>query len=116
MDFPHGETVTVLVPATKANPYNSAEQIPDPAGAPTSTTYPRCAVWQESSTEPLADGRTAVVTTTKAALPAGAVVPPGASFTARGVTYRVEGEPEDVRNPFTGWTPGVVVTGVRVDG
>ncbi|HEX5541114.1 MAG TPA: hypothetical protein VFX60_06060 [Micromonospora sp.] len=48
--------------------------------------------------------------------------PPGADVLAtdrmevRGLTYEVEGEPGEWRNPFTGWLPGIQVALKRVEG
>lgn len=115
MDFPHGEPVTRQRGTAVLDPY-SAENTSVDWTTPDELIYDRCAVWQETSTEPTQTGRAAVVTVTKAALPAGADVAPGDRFVTRGDTYEVQGEPEVVHSPFTGWEPGVVVTGRLVAG
>lgn len=115
MDFPHGEVVVRQRGTAVADPY-SAENTSVSWATPTTITYPQCAVWQETSTEPTQDGRMAVITVTKVALPADADVTPTDRFVTRGRTYEVLGEPEFVHSPFTGWEPGVVVTGRLVSG
>lgn len=115
MDFPHGEPVTRQRGVAVTDPYSNAATDIDWT-TPTTVTYPLCAVWQETSTEPTQDGRAAVITVTKAALPFEADVTPQDRFVTRGKTYEVLGEPEVVHSPFTGWEPGVVVTGRLVAG
>jgi len=120
-DFPFGETVTRVRAGSTTDPY-SGEQVPD-WGTATTKDFELCAVWQESSVEPGGDGRAGVsvpraevVTVTKAVLPFVADFTPHDRFKVRGKTYEVVGEPADWANPFTGWEPGTVVTGRRIDG
>lgn len=115
MDFPTGEDVTRQRGVAVVDPYSEESTALDWT-TPATVTYPRCAVWQETSTEPTQDGRAAVITVTKVALPADADVRSADRFVARGKTYEVQGEPEIWHSPFTGWEPGVVVTGRLVAG
>lgn len=59
------------------------------------------------------DPQTGAITATsgfKLYLPPEETVGPDDRFTVRGKTYKVEGGSSDWTNPFTGWSPGNVVT------
>lgn len=83
---------------------------------PSEVDYPGCAVWQEDSSEPDEEGRTRTITRTKVAVDVDADVHAGDRFVIDGLTYDVEGDPAEWRSPYTGWAPGLLITGKRVDG
>lgn len=111
--FRHGETVTRIRGTNSGPPYNEIDW-----GKPDTEDYERCAVWQESSKEPIpdADGRASIVTVTKCVVPVDADILPTDRFRVRGQTYEVVGEIQRWHNPFTGWEPGAVVTGRWISG
>lgn len=113
--FPHGEPVTRLRAAEILDPYSKGPVDLDWEN-PRELVAPTCAVWQEQSNEPDEVGREQVITVTKVAFPAGFDIAAADRFVARGETYQVHGDPFDWTSPFSGWRPGVVATGRKVDG
>lgn len=111
--YSHGETVTRLRGAAGPPPYNETNW-----SSPLKKVYANCAVWQESSTEPVpdADGRATIVTVTKCAVPFDADFLPGDRFEVRGVIYEQIGEAQRLHNPFTGWEPAAIVVGRWLNG
>lgn len=67
------------------------------------------------STE-LIQGQDTVITQPSVYLPAGTDVTALDRVTIRGVTYDVDGTPQDWRHPVTGWQPGIVVRLQNVTG
>lgn len=107
MDFPFGETVTVLTAGTKSDPYSDDTE-PD-WDNPTSATVSGVAVEPRPSQEPLQDARNATVSGFTLYMPAGTEIGSQNKVTVRGKTYDVLGDAADWRDPFTGWQPGLVV-------
>jgi hypothetical protein len=111
--FPAGETVTILTPGTKTDPF-SGKEVPDPAH-PVEVDFPFCAVGMGPSDESWLVGRDL----TKVAL---VVYMPyhNAGITSedrarvRGVEYEVYGEPFDWQSPFDPEAPGGVEVALRI--
>ena len=114
MDFPHGETVTILTAGTTTDPY-SGEPSPDWT-TPTSVTVAGVAVEPRPSGEPLQDARNQVTSGFTLYMPPGTTIAPQNRVSVRGATYDVLGHPADWRSPFTGWEPGIVVQVERSEG
>lgn len=106
--FPHGETVMVLTAATQADPY-SGESVTSWELPPTSLAVDNVAVADGGSLEPTEADRNAVDSDFDLIFPADAVVTAQNRVVVRGLTCEVDGRPFLWRNPFTGWTPGLVV-------
>lgn len=110
MDFPHGETVTVL-------PGSTTDQYGDPVpSARTGSTIDGCAIAPRMSTEPPERGRQGVVVGLTVYAPAGSDIISTDLLMIRGLTYVVDGEPAEWSSPFTGWTPGLEVAVRRAVG
>lgn len=110
--FPFGEPVTVQarVVGSEDSHGNPIETFADPV------TVDGCAFDPGGSVETLEPGREAVVTRPRVFVPVGTVVTARSLMTVRGLLYRVDGDPADYRNPFTGWQPGIVVNLERAEG
>ena len=115
MDFPHGETVTVLTGTPVTDPY-SGEQTGTDWNNPAAIDVSGVAVEPRPSQEPIQDARNAVTSGFTLYMPPGVVVGPANRVTVRGATYDVLGEPALWRSPFTGWEPGIVVQVGRTEG
>lgn len=116
MDFPYGETVTLQTAGTTTDPYTgdpvSAWELSDGqmwTTAPASVDVPGVAVADGGSIEPLEDARNSVESDFDLMFPADAEVTAQNRIVVRGLTCEVSGRPFLWRNPFTGWTPGLVV-------
>lgn len=114
--FPHGETVTVLTAGYVEDPYSDELSQSWDDVSPTEVDVAGVGVEPRPSGEPSQEARHAVVSGFTLYLPTGTVVTPQNRIVVRGGTYEVLGEPAEWVNPFTGWTPGVVVQVERVDG
>ncbi len=79
-------------------------------------TVEDCAFDPGGSVESVEPGRNAVVSNPRVFAPAGTVVKARDRVTARGKVFLVDGDPAEWLNPFTGWTPGVVVNLERAGG
>lgn len=107
--FAHGETVTILTAGLDQDLY-SEDSTPSWEWAPTELDVPNVGVAPGGSFEPLEAGRNAVdsdfdlfITDTAV------VVAPENRVRVRGLECEVVGRPFLWSNPFTGWTPGLVV-------
>lgn len=109
--FAHGETVTIVTPATDADPYSG-----EAGAAGSSVDVPGCGVEPRPSGEPTQDARNAVTSGFTLYMPAGTEVTASQQVQVRGETYNVVGDPAVWRSPFTGWEPGVVVQCERTVG
>lgn len=113
--FAHGETVTRQRGTAVTDPYSD-----EPTGIswdnPTTLAIEGCAFNPGGSTEPVAEGRQAVITKPEVYAPAGADIRAHDRLVVRGKTYEVDGEPALWKSPFTGWQPGVVVPLKIVEG
>lgn len=110
MDFPYGETVTIVSTTTTT----------DDLGNTTIETvtyeWGPCAIAPRFATESV-DPRVAPLVVGKTVygppLPAGVTLDADDTLTIGGTEWQVEGLPEDYtgegRNPFTGWEPGLAV-------
>jgi len=110
--FPFGESVIFEARVTGSedaygNPVESF-------GAP--VTVPGCAFDPGASQEVYEPGRNPVTTAPRVFAPVGTVVTARSRVTVRGKVYLVDGEPAEWWNPYTGSTPGTVVTLEAVDG
>lgn len=106
--FAFGETVTRLRGTPVTDPY-SAEVTDLDWANPDALPIPGCGFAPSGSTEPLEQGRSAVITTPTVYAPAGADVLAHDRLIVRGRTWQVKGDPADWRHPMTGWTPGLVI-------
>lgn len=79
-------------------------------------TVQGCAFDPGASQEVYEPGRNPVTSSPRVFAPAGTVVTARSRVTVRGQVYLVDGDPADWRNPYTGSTPGVVVTLEKVNG
>lgn len=103
MDFPYGETVTVVSTTTTT----------DPLGNSTTTTtespWGPVAVWDRYATEQTDQTRPPVLVGLSIAGPRVAIDSDDAII-RDGVRYELDGLPQqNTVNPFTGWDPGIVV-------
>lgn len=107
MGFAFGETVTVLTAGVTVDPYS--DDATEDWDSPTALDVPGVAVADGGSTEPLLDARNSVESDYDLFFPADAVVTRSNRVIVRGEECEVVGRPFLWRNPFTGWTPGLVV-------
>ena len=116
MTFPHGETVTVQTAGTVTDPY-SGQPVPS-WDVPLAAEVPveNVGVADGGSLEPLQDARNAVVSDYDLLFPPTAVVTSSNRVVVRGEVCEVVGRPFLWRNPFTGWTPGLVVQATLSEG
>lgn len=112
--FAHGESVTVLTAGTVTDPYSGDASLS--WDNPTELNVSGVGVEPRPSDEPVQNARHAVVSGFTLYFPTGTVIGPQNRVVVRGGTYDVLGEAADWRNPFTGWTPGLVVQVERTAG
>lgn len=106
--FPHGESVTVLTAGYDDDPYSEdLEQSWE--WSPTEVVVPNVGVASGGSSEPLEQARNAVDSDFDLYFPASAAVTSQNRVIVRGLVCDVVGRPFLWTNPFTGWTPGLVV-------
>jgi len=111
MDFPYGETVTV-VPGPPGS-----DQYGDPLPVTrVSFDIEGCGVAPRYSTEPTERGRQGVIVGLSIYAPIGSDILSTDSLRVRGDVYAVEGEPADWRSPFSGWAPGMEIALKRAAG
>jgi hypothetical protein len=113
--FAYGETFTRLRGTPVTDPY-SGEATGISWDSPNSLAIPDCGFNPGRSTEPVQDARNAVITQPEVYAPTGSDVLAGDRLVVRGVTFEVDGNPGDYRNPFTGWRPGIVIALKEVAG
>lgn len=106
--FAAGEPVTFLEAGAVENPYSGEFEKTD-WDNPTTALEARAAVEPIASTEPLQDGRQAVIVGYRLYFDGEVTVDPSWRAVVRGDTCDVQGKPALWRNPFTGWTAGTVV-------
>lgn len=100
MPLPFGETI--IVTRQTVNAYG--DHI---AGA--SHSVSGCAIWPTTGTETVVGGMDVVVFGLTALLPPGSDVLSSDTVTARGVVYRVNGEPSLFKSPLTGFESGIEI-------
>lgn len=110
--FPFGEPVKIQARVVGSE---------DSHGNPIETFAPEvivdgCAFDPGGSVEASEPGREAVVSSPRVFVPAGTLVTARSLLTVRGLLYRVDGDPAEWKNPFTGWEPGIVATLERASG
>lgn len=102
--FPNGETVTVLKPGTKTDPFSGLE-VPDPAN-PVGVDYPFCAVGMGPSDESWLVGRDLTKVALTIYMPYEVVdVASTDSARVRGSVFSVYGDAFSWRSPFTPEAP-----------
>lgn len=106
--FAFGEKITVLTAGYDDDPY-SGELVQSWEFAPTGIDWPNVAVADSGSVEPLNVARTPVDSDFTLYFPSEATVTSDNRVIVRGLTCEVVGRPFLWSNPFTGWTPGLVV-------
>lgn len=106
--FAFGESVTVQSPAGRYDKY-ADETVFDDWENSTSRTVAGVAVADGGTSEPSEVARNEVDSDFDLFFPAGDTVTAQDRIVVRGLTCDVVGRPFDWRNPFTGWTPGLVV-------
>lgn len=104
----HGETVTVLTAGTLHDPYSDTDE-PSWDIDPTGVDVDHVAVADGGSLEPTETARNAVDSDFDLIFPPDAVVTAQNRVVVRGLVCEVAGRPFLWSNPFTGWTPGLVV-------
>lgn len=110
MDYPAGESVTLVSTTTTFDRYGN--------GSTTTieTAWGPCAVWDRFATEQANLNSVPVVIGLAIAGPRVAINSDDRVIRG-GVTYEVDGEPlENTVSPFTGWDPGIVVNVKRAGG
>lgn len=109
--FAFGEGVTLIT-----RTLTGRDDLGNDVYTQTEVTLPRCGFDPGHSVEDV-QGRDMVTVQPRLLLPAGASIPaPIDAVLVNGVTYEVDGTPNLVRNPFTGWTAGTVVNLKAVTG
>lgn len=107
MTFPAGETVTIQTAGTTTDPYSG-----DPTedwDNPTTRTVNGVGVANGGTAEPVEIARNEVDSDFDLFFPADDPVTAQDRVVVRGLTCDVVGRPFRWSNPFTGWTPGLVV-------
>ena len=109
MNFPHGETVTLVARAVTGQDGDGndvyGETLTDVIGGfDPAIGFERVGGMDQVSTQP------------QVYLPPGTVVDSVDAVVVRGLRYEVDGTTNDWRSPFTGWAPGVVIPLKRVTG
>lgn len=113
--FAHGETVEVLTAGETVDPYSGE---PSESWAPEDVTpviVVGVGVEPRPSSEPVQDARNAVTSGFTLYMPP-IDLTSKQRIRVRGEVYNVLGQPAAWRNPFTGWTPGLVVQVDRTEG
>lgn len=115
MTYPYGETVTRLRGTPVPDPYSEDNTTLDWTN-PAAVSYPGCAVWETGSEEPVEASRVRssadrdpVRSDFTASLPPDADITSQDRVLIRGLVCEVSGRPFVWTNPFTGWTPGMIV-------
>src|SRR5688572_5830929 len=104
MDFPHGETVTVVTTTT-----TDATGLGDTSTATAEVEWGPCAVWDRFAEERTDPQAAPVIVGLSIAGPRIAINSDD-TILRDGVTYEVDGPPQlHTVSPFTGWDPGIVV-------
>lgn len=112
--FAYGEEVAILEAVESSDEYgNTVESWDEPA---TVAIVQGVGVEPRPSGESFTDSRNAVTSGFTLYMPAGTPVQPQHRIAVRGEVWSVQGDPAVWRNPYTGWTPGVVVQVGRTDG
>lgn len=102
MDFPFGETVTIVRGG-------GIDNMGDPIPGEPERPVDGCAVWPGPTSEDVAAGRAPVRADFTVTMPTGTDVTRTDRLRIRGELCNVAGVPFDWRNPFTGWSPGMQV-------
>lgn len=117
MSWPYGETIVVIRRAAATNPYSG--QLEPGLGTETRRPVPGCGIAPAAGEEPLAvdtpHRSTADVTVYAPHDLADVDVLPGDQIEVRGARYEVIGALQRWVSPLTGWRPGCVITGRRVE-
>lgn len=103
MDFPYGETVTILSTATTTDDYGNQSTVV------TEVAWGPCAVAPRSSSESVDSHAPAVIVGLSIYGPAGVTINADDKVRIDGVLYDVDGQAGDWTSPFTGWHPGIEV-------
>lgn len=103
MGFPFGETVTIVRRVAPVFP-----TMGDAPAVATSTVIDNCAVWPTTTAE-LVNGQDTVTWQLELVVPEGTDILPTDQVAYKGVTYDIDGRPQDWHSPFTGSKPGIVV-------
>lgn len=107
--FAFGETIALITAGTVTDPYSGEPSESWADEDVTSVDVPGVGVANGGSTEPLLDARNSVESDYDLFFPPTATVTRLQRVVVRGNMCDVVGRPFLWRNPFTGWTPGLVV-------
>jgi hypothetical protein len=113
--LPFGEQIIRLRATPAADPYSGVIDQLD-WSTPSRLVIDGCGVAPTSSTEPLRDNRSEVISRIDIYVPYGADIRALDRLVVAGVTWHVDGDPAAWRSPLTGWAPGAVVSCTRVEG
>lgn len=103
MDFPHGETLTLVSTTTTTDDLGNSSTVT------TSADWGPCAVWDRFASEQTDPSAPPVIVGLSIAGPRVAIDADDTIVRA-GVTYQVDGPAlANTVSPFTGWDPGIVV-------
>lgn len=103
MDFPYGETVTVIR-------NNATDDLGDKVGSSSTASWGPCAVAPRYATEGVDPHSPAVVVGLTVYGPADVTIKAGDQIRRGSTVYNVDGDPNEWLNPFTGWAPGLEVS------
>lgn len=109
MTFPFGEPITLMTRTKGA---------PDALGNDTwtTTTAVVTGAFNPGVSAELVQGQDLLTTQPTVYLPAGTIIGAIDAVQIDGMTYEVDGSPNEWRNPFTGWGAGIEVKLKRVTG
>lgn len=109
------ETVEVIRAGVTVDPF-SGEEIAEDWNNPTVTVVPNCIIEPRTTSEPVPNGRTAVITGYTVHMPYGSDVTAKDRVRLYGETWNVDGYPFKWKNAFTGHEFGLEVQLKKVDG
>lgn len=101
--WPYGDQVTVITLTDTGETDDYGKPIT------TESTVTVKGAYSDTDTVEGADGIGQVVSKPNVILPAGTVIDSSSQVTVRGITWQVDGRPENLINPYTGWNGGVKV-------
>lgn len=101
--FPYGDKTTIITVVDTGE----KDEFNQPIVSTTTVTVKGS--YSDTETVEGPNGIGQVVSRPHVILPAGTVIDSTSQVTVRGVTWQVDGRPEPLTNPYTGWNGGVRV-------